>query len=37
MGQAQRLLELFSEAGFVEVKVDKDYGGHDRVASGVKP
>jgi release factor glutamine methyltransferase len=37
MGQASRLLELFSEAGFVEVTVDKDYGGHDRVASGVKP
>jgi release factor glutamine methyltransferase len=37
MGQAARVLRLFEEAGFVAVKIDKDYGGHERVASGVKP
>jgi release factor glutamine methyltransferase len=37
MGQASRVFDLFGEAGFMAVKIDKDYGGHDRVASGVKP
>jgi release factor glutamine methyltransferase len=37
MGQASRVRALFEQAGFGEVKVDKDYGGHDRVASGVIP
>jgi release factor glutamine methyltransferase len=37
MGQASRVQALFAEAGFEGVRVDKDYGGHDRVASGVKP
>jgi release factor glutamine methyltransferase len=37
MGQTSPVRELFGEAGFVDVRVDKDYGGHDRVASGVLP
>jgi release factor glutamine methyltransferase len=37
MGQASRVQALFEEARFAEVKVDKDYGGHERVASGVMP
>jgi release factor glutamine methyltransferase len=36
-GQAERVRDLFAEAGFVDVRVNKDYGGHDRVASGVRP
>jgi release factor glutamine methyltransferase len=37
MGQAARVTEFFGEAGFLGVRVDKDYGGHDRVVSGVLP
>jgi release factor glutamine methyltransferase len=37
MGQASRVQALFEEAGFGGVRIDKDYGGHDRVASGVLP
>jgi release factor glutamine methyltransferase len=37
MGQAAAVQALLSEAGFTDVRVDKDYGGHDRVASGVLP
>jgi release factor glutamine methyltransferase len=34
-GQTERVKELFVAAGFTEVVVDKDYGGHERVVSGV--
>jgi len=34
-GQTERVKQLFAEAGFTEIVVDKDYGGHERVASGV--
>jgi release factor glutamine methyltransferase len=37
MGQTSRVQALFEEAGFGAVKVDKDYGGHDRVVSGILP
>jgi release factor glutamine methyltransferase len=36
-GQAERVRALFGQAGFADVKVHKDYGGHERVASGVLP
>jgi release factor glutamine methyltransferase len=36
-GQAEQVQALFGEAGFVDVTVNKDYGGHERVASGVRP
>jgi release factor glutamine methyltransferase len=35
-GQTERVKELFVAAGFTEVVVDKDYGGHERVVSGVR-
>jgi release factor glutamine methyltransferase len=34
MGQASRVQALFEQAGFGDIRIDKDYGGHDRVASG---
>jgi len=34
MGQASEVHALFVEAGFAQIEVDKDYGGHDRVVSG---
>jgi release factor glutamine methyltransferase len=34
-GQTDRVKQLFAEAGFSAILVDKDYGGHDRVMSGV--
>jgi release factor glutamine methyltransferase len=34
-GQTERVRQLFESAGFTEVVVDKDYGGHERVVSGV--
>ncbi len=34
-GQADTVKALFTETGFQEVEVDKDYGGHERVVSGV--
>ena len=34
--QAPRATELFERAGFVEVRVQKDYGGHERVVSGIR-
>ena len=34
-GQTERVKQLFAEAGFTEIVVDKDYGGHERVVSGV--
>jgi release factor glutamine methyltransferase len=37
MGQAPGVQALFVEAGFAQIKVDKDYGGHDRVVSGALP
>jgi release factor glutamine methyltransferase len=37
MGQASPVQALFEEAGFAGVKVDKDYGGHERVVSGAVP
>jgi release factor glutamine methyltransferase len=33
--QAGRVRALFEEQGFADVEVDKDYGGHERVVSGV--
>lgn len=32
--QAAATSRLFEEAGFVDIEVQKDYGGHDRVVSG---
>jgi release factor glutamine methyltransferase len=34
-GQAERVKALFGEVGFADVAVDKDYGGHARVVSGL--
>jgi release factor glutamine methyltransferase len=34
-GQTERVKQIFIEAGFTEIVVDKDYGGHERVVSGV--
>ena len=34
-GQAEGVQALFAEAGFSDVAVDKDYGGHERVVSGI--
>jgi release factor glutamine methyltransferase len=34
-GQAERVKAFFADAGFENVAVDKDYGGHERVVSGV--
>jgi release factor glutamine methyltransferase len=35
MGQTSRVQALFEQAGFGGIRIDKDYGGHDRVTSGV--
>lgn len=34
-GQTDRVKQSFAEAGFAEIVVDKDYGGYERVVSGV--
>jgi release factor glutamine methyltransferase len=34
-GQTDRVKQFFVEAGFTDIVVDKDYGGHERVVSGV--
>jgi len=34
-GQAEGVKALFVEAGFTDIAVDKDYGGHERVVSGL--
>jgi release factor glutamine methyltransferase len=34
-GQSEGVKSLFAEAGFSDIAVDKDYGGHERVVSGV--
>ena len=36
-GQADEVASLFEKAGFVEVDKARDYGGHERVVSGVAP
>ena len=36
-GQAEGVTALFASAGFSDVVVDKDYGGHERVVSGTAP
>jgi len=36
-GQADEVAALFEKAGFVEVERTRDYGGHERVVSGVAP
>jgi len=36
-GQAARVFELFRAQGFAEIRVAKDYGGIERVVSGVWP
>src|SRR5258706_11191336 len=36
-GQASSVHSLFAGAGFTEIRVDRDYGGHDRVTSAVLP
>jgi release factor glutamine methyltransferase len=33
-GQSEGVKAIFAEAGFTEIVVDKDYGGHERVVSG---
>jgi release factor glutamine methyltransferase len=33
--QAPRVAELFERAGLVELEKKRDYGGHERVVSGV--
>jgi release factor glutamine methyltransferase len=33
-GQAEGVKALFAEAGFTDIAVDNDYGGHERVVSG---
>ena len=35
-GQSPEVIELFTEAGFGDVMARKDYGGHERVVSGVR-
>ena len=34
-GQAERVTARFQEAGFEDIAVDNDYGGHERVVSGL--
>jgi release factor glutamine methyltransferase len=36
-GQAEGVKALFLEAGLTELAVDKDYGGNERVVSGISP
>jgi release factor glutamine methyltransferase len=33
--QADRVRELLLKAGFSLIRIEKDYGGHDRIAKGV--
>jgi len=33
--QADRVAQLFERAGFVAIERRRDYGGHERVVSGV--
>lgn len=35
-GQAERVVALFAEAGFTDVATERDYGGHERIVSGVR-
>jgi release factor glutamine methyltransferase len=35
-GQAPAVRELFAKAGFVDLAAQRDYGGHERVVSGVR-
>lgn len=35
-GQADEVAALFEKAGFVEVERTRDYGGHERVVSGIR-
>lgn len=35
-GQSERVVSLFDEAGFTDVSTERDYGGHERIVSGVK-
>ena len=34
-GQGESLRKLFFDAGFNDIRVEKDYAGHDRYASAV--
>jgi release factor glutamine methyltransferase len=36
-GQSDRVHALFEEAGFTAVERTRDYGGHERVVSGLSP
>lgn len=36
-GQSDRAVELFEAAGFIDIRRDKDLGGHERVVSGQLP
>lgn len=36
-GQGPALKKLFTEAGFVKIRIEPDYAGHDRYASAVLP
>jgi release factor glutamine methyltransferase len=36
-GQAEAVKALFAEAGLTSIAVEKDYGGHERVVSGLSP
>ena len=34
-GQGEGVKSLFMEAGFADIAIDRDYGGHERVVSGI--
>lgn len=36
-GTSTQVIELFERAGFGSIEMSRDYAGHDRVVSGVKP
>ena len=36
-GQGEALRKLFFDAGFDDIRIEKDYAGHDRYASAVLP
>jgi release factor glutamine methyltransferase len=36
-GQAPAAVQLFAAAGFTEIETRRDYGGHERVVSGIAP
>ena len=36
-GQGEALRKLFFDAGFDSISIEKDYAGHDRYASAVRP